>query len=180
MALRTKILLFLPLCLACKDVAAPRALSIQTDSVAYTLASAAYGYHGSIGFAYTNSNDLPVYIPNCAGSFSLVLQKEVGGQWVSAWMPDVLLCSSAPIVVQPGAEYRYIVHVLHCFPLSNCGPSFTVSEIPGQYRILLPVVYGTGPRAFTEDLISNTFSIGIAPPVPPGVLPNPALAAGGR
>lgn len=72
-ALRTSILLLLPLCQACEDVTAPRALSFQTDSVAYTLASAAYGYHGSIGFALTNTNTLPVSIPNCGGSIWLVL-----------------------------------------------------------------------------------------------------------
>lgn len=160
------VLPFLPL-LACGDVATPELPAFQTNAREYTLTVTSVGYKADIGFVYTNPNNSPTYIVNCNGSTSLRLDKLLDGVWVRAWRPVLPACLSPPIIVAGRAQYQGVVRVVDCSFRTNCAPKFTVSNIPGQYRIVWGQVlssYDDRKSPFGEPLpleqqTSNTFTI---------------------
>ncbi|MGH7752667.1 MAG: hypothetical protein ACREN5_07610 [Gemmatimonadales bacterium] len=158
--------------LACSEPVSPRPAAFETDAPAYTLATTAIGYEGSIGFVFTNPNAGPAYIVNCQGATSLHLEKRVGTAWRVAWAPAINACLSAPIVVAPGAQYRGVVRIIDCSFRTNCAPRFAVPDIAGQYRLVWTAVlssyddrrYPFGGLLPLEQRISNAFRISTATP----------------
>lgn len=146
------------------------AAAFQTDSLSYTLVSAAHGLEGKIAFVFTNPTSAPVYIVNCRGATALRLEKRSGDRWVPAWSPVIPLCLSPPIVVQPGQQYAGVVHVFGGHPSTNMHPQFVVDPVPGVYRIVWTDVlrtYNDRGNPFGEPLpleqrVSNRFQLRVA------------------
>lgn len=158
--------------LACGDPVSPQLAAFQTNAPEYTLTATSIGYEGDVGFVFTNPNDSPAYIVNCNGATSVRLEKLVEGTWLAAWAPIIPLCLSPPIVVAGGAQYQGVVRVVDCSFRVTCAPKFTVSDIPGQYRLVWNQIltsFDDRKHPFGEPLpleqrTSNTFMISTGAP----------------
>lgn len=143
------------------------ASAFRTDALAYTLRLTSVGLEGKIPFAFTNPTGSPVYIVNCNGYTSLQLEKLVEGIWVGVWSPVIPQCLSAPVVVQPGEEYRDTVRVFGGHPSTNDYPKFDVAAIPGVFRLVWSDVlrsydhrsYPFGEALPAEQRTSNRFAL---------------------
>jgi hypothetical protein len=142
----------------------------QTDSAAYRLRATSAGYEGVIRATYTNHSGGAAYFVNCNGGTGVELQKSIDGSWQTVWSPVLLMCLSQPITVAASASWSTAVHIFGGYPGTNYAPQFTVSDIPGTYRLVwtellssyqssLP--FGT-PLPF-DRRISNVFTLDVAP-----------------
>jgi hypothetical protein len=142
---------------------------IQTDRTSYVVRDSAGLASLTIHMTYTNNTKQRVYIPTCRGPQPPRLQKKVDDTWVVAFAPNILACESAPIAVDPGDTYPYTFRVLAGMPGSNYVPRWTVSEIPGTYRVLWEIVtdvvgnpvrpVATRNPLQVDQMISNTFEL---------------------
>ena len=142
---------------------------IETDRTVYAVDDTAGLGRLTIRMTYRNSTGKDVYLPTCRGPQPPRLQKEVNGNWVIAFAPNVLGCEGTPIVVRAGDSYDYTFRILAGMPGTNYAPRFAVSEIPGTYRILLEIfsaTTGDPSRPSTtrdplpiEQQIANTFRL---------------------
>jgi hypothetical protein len=171
--LANRLLVALPLIAAAGCAAAtkssPNTSPIATDREIYALDGNAGLGRLTIRLNYRNTTGKDVYLPTCNGPQPPRLQKEVNGTWVVAFAPNILACESAPITVRNGDSYDYTFNVLAGMPGTNYLPRFSVSDIPGTYRVLWEIFRGTvgDPRRPTttrdplplEEEVSNTFKI---------------------
>jgi hypothetical protein len=143
---------------------------IETDRTVYAVDDTGGLARLTIRMTYRNGTGKDVYLPTCRGPQPPRLQKEVNGNWVIAFAPNVLGCEGAPITVRAGDSYDYTFRILAGMPGTNYAPRFAVSEIPGTYRILWEIFSGTSgdpskPSSTTRDplpveqQISNTFRL---------------------
>jgi hypothetical protein len=113
---------------------------IQTDRRSYVVRDTNGLASLTIQLTYTNLTGHRVYIPTCRGPQPPRLQKKVGDNWVVAFSPNILACEAAPITVSPGDTYPYTFRILAGMPGSSYVPRFSVSELPGTYRVLWEIV----------------------------------------
>lgn len=142
---------------------------IQTDRRSYVVRDSSGLASLTIQMTYTNLTDHRVYIPTCRGPQPPRLQKRVGDEWVVAFSPNILACEASPISVSPGDSYPYTFRILAGMPGSSYVPRFSVSELPGTYRVLWEIVTDVvgnpaHPEATRNPLpvdqeISNTFQL---------------------
>jgi len=142
---------------------------IQTDAPVYTVAEANGLARLTIRMTYRNTTGGPVYLPTCQGPQPPRLQKQVGDQWVVAFAPNVLACEETPIEVPANTSYDYTFQVVAGMPGTSYLPRFSVSEVPGTYRILWELFHGaagepskpviTRDRLPTDQEVSNTFQL---------------------
>lgn len=142
---------------------------IQTDRTVYTVTDSANLASLTIRLTYRNNTGKPVYLPTCRGPQPPRLQKQVGDTWVVAFAPNILACEAAPIMVDAGDSYDYTWRIIAGMPGSNYAPRFSVSEIPGTYRVLWEIFRGAssnGGRTVTthdplpvEQSVSNSFRL---------------------
>lgn len=137
----TCVILFLVLA-GCNSPSAPRPPNelenpaIVTDSSAYTLVSENGGLGVTIHYVFTNQTSGPVYVENCHGEFSQVLQRWSGSAWVPAWNPALLDCQSAPIVINAGESFSTQLPVWGAPLGANTGPQWEVANPSGWYRLV--------------------------------------------
>jgi hypothetical protein len=142
---------------------------IMTDRAIYQLQDTARLARLTIRMTYRNTTGKDVYLPTCNGPQPPRLQKQVNGTWVVAFAPNVLACEGTPITVRNNDSYEYSFNILAGMPGTNFLPRFSVSDIPGDYRILWEIFRGTvgDPRRPTttrdplplDQEVSNTFKI---------------------
>lgn len=126
----------------CSSPSAPRPTNelanpaIVTDSSAYTLTSQDGGVGVTIPYVFTNQTGGPVYVENCNGEFSQVLQRWSGSAWVTAWSPALLDCQSAPIVINAGESFSTQLRVWGAPQGSTTGPQWDVADPSGWYRLV--------------------------------------------
>jgi hypothetical protein len=149
---------------------AATAPDFQTDSAAYRLRTTSIGYEALIRVTYTNHSGGTAYFVNCNGGTGVALQKLIDGAWTSVWSPVLLMCLSQPIVVAPGATWSTAVHVFGGYPGTNTGPQFTITDIPGTYRLIWTEALSSyqsklpfGDPLPPERTVSNVFSLDVAP-----------------
>jgi hypothetical protein len=143
--------------------------NFQTDSSAYTLQSGVVWYQAAISATFVNRTGAKVYFVNCQGSTGVVLQKLVGDRWIDAWSPNLTTCLSPPIVVLPGHEQRWPIHVVAGYPGTNVVPKFTTPDIAGTYRaVWTQALTSYDARSSTfgtvlplDHRLSNTFAIAL-------------------
>lgn len=123
---------------ACGTFLEPRAQeagpSIQTDQLEYTLHETENGLETSISYQFTNQTGRTVYVVNCNGGSSIVLEKQVDGEWVGVLAPPMLACLSPPIVIQPGETHAGELRTLGR-PSAALLPGSSIDEIEGTYRL---------------------------------------------
>ena len=73
-----------------------------------------------------------------------VKTKRVGGKWVVAYQPVVMLCLGPPLEIAPGASYVYRDDVVAGTPGSTAQPQFQVTPLSGTYRAVWGV-HGARP-----------------------------------
>lgn len=158
---------------ACSSPSAPRPPTdsnnpaIVTDSSAYTLTYEGGGLGVKIDYVFTNRTGGPVYIDNCDGASSQVLQRWNGSAWVTVWYPVLLECQSAPIVVNAGASLSTRVPVWGALPGSHTIPQWSLANPIGWYRILWedalssydPNAVPPGAAVPLEQRTSNSFQL---------------------
>jgi hypothetical protein len=142
---------------------------IETDRTVYAVDDTAGLARLTIRMTYRNTTGKEVFLPTCRGPQPPRLQKQVGDTWVVAFAPNILACEAAPVIVRAGDSYAYTFHVLAGMPGTNFAPRWTVSEIPGTYRILWEIFRSTTgdpsrPSTTRDPLpvdqsISNTFRL---------------------
>ena len=154
---------------AAATAGSPGRAPIETDRTVYAVDDTAGLARLTINMTYHNTTGKDVYLPTCRGPQPPRLQKEVNGNWVVAFAPNVLACEGVPITVRAGDSYDYTFRILAGMPGTNYAPRFAVSEIPGTYRILWEIFNGTSgdarrPATTRDPLpldqqISNTFRL---------------------
>lgn len=149
-----------------RDEAAP----IQTDRLEYTLRPSDSGLDGvetRIRYEYTNRTDGPLFIVNCRGATSIVLEREIAGQWEVVWANIIPACLSPAIELGPGQTIERELLVFGGDPGCNCVPKFEVEDREGVYRMVLtdvtssfdPGSHPFGPLLPAEQRRSNRFRI---------------------
>jgi hypothetical protein len=136
---------------------------ITTDSTVYRLRSSENGYSGTIELTYTNRTGGTVNIPACHSPHPPILEKRVDGEWVVAYDPPVLMCITAPVVIQAGSSYAYTYRIVAGPTGSNMYPQFQVAEIPGTYRLRWRALVTAGPGQPQplpeEETVSQPFEL---------------------
>jgi hypothetical protein len=150
-------------------MANPTGEAIQTDSPIYTVAESNGLARLTIRMTYRNTTGKPVYLPMCQGPQPPRLQKQVGDQWVVAFAPNVLACEETPMLIANNQSYDYTFQVVAGMPGTNYLPRFSVSEIPGTYRVLWEIFHGAAGEPShpvitrdplpVEKEVSNTFQL---------------------
>jgi len=164
-------MLLLPFSLGCAGAGAlnPTGAPIRTDSDVYALNDSAGIARIPIRMTYRNNTGKPVYLPTCQGLIPPRLQKRTGDEWVVAYTPMVRMCEGAPVTVQAGDSFDYNFQVVAGMPGTTLIPRFSVSEVPGTYRVLWEI-FGTAdgnpsrPTALRDPLplegqVSNEFQL---------------------
>ena len=154
---------------AAATAGSPGRAPIETDRTVYAVDDTAGLARLTIRMTYHNTTGKDVYLPTCRGPQPPRLQKQVDGNWVIAFAPNVLACEGAPITVRAGDSYDYTFRILAGMPGTNYAPRFAVSEIPGTYRILWEIFSATTgdpsrPSTTRDPLpidqqVSNTFRL---------------------
>jgi len=118
----------------------PRDLSaaIQTDSLIVRLRrdDVVYRARAPIGITIHNPRPDTSFIPNCNRQTGLLLEKQSGSQWVTAWGAVIPSCASPDIVIPPNGNYETVIDLLGVPKGANGVPRFTVDNIPGIYRFV--------------------------------------------
>ena len=143
--------------------------AIQTTQTRYALVDSAGIARLTIRMQYRNDAKRPVFFPTCRGPQPPRLEKRVGDEWVVAFAPVVPYCLGTPIMVRPGDTFDYSFTIVAGMPGTSFAPRFSVSEVPGTYRVLWEAFYGTigDPTRPTEvrdmvpleQRVSNEFQI---------------------
>lgn len=119
-----------------------------------------------IPFEIRNTTDGPLYRVGCHRPPGPVLEKSVGGEWVTAYATGELSCLSPPFVIAAGEISRDTLRVDGHLPGQNASPTFD-TEIEGMYRLNLglymsltdePVPLGKNLVPLGER-VSNTFEV---------------------
>jgi len=133
-----RLLCILLAALGCASVrgSGPGSPPIQTDRTVYALGDSAGIARLTIRMTYRNDTGRPVYLPACQGVIPPRLQKRVGDEWVIAYVPMVRMCEDAPVIVRAGDTFDYRFPVVAGMPGTTFLPRFTVSDVPGTYRVL--------------------------------------------
>lgn len=108
---------------------------IRTDRSEYAVSRTAQSLETTIRFEYSNRTGAAVYLPNCRGIHPVVLEKRVGDEWVTAFVPVIPLCASPPVVVRPGETFLYTLRVSAGLPGSHVSPKLRVDDLEGTYRL---------------------------------------------
>ena len=112
------------------------ATAMVTDARSYELVATANGLETVIGYTYFNRTGRTVSIPNCLGDVTPHLEKLVAGEWLVAWGAPSFDCLSAPVTIEPRAQYRDEVSLFAAEPGSDLHPQFVVMPISGTYRLV--------------------------------------------
>lgn len=88
-----------------------------------------------IPFTITNAKDEPIYMLGCGRAPAPLLQKNVGGEWVTAYSPVELMCLSPPFIIEPGETFYDTLRVHGALPGQNTEPTFD-TKIKGVYRLV--------------------------------------------
>lgn len=157
------------LVLACHDPLEPSDVGgvlLRTDAPAYSIEETDRAFVVDIPFTFTNATGETVYVPNCRGMAPPILQKRVGDEWVLAYVPVVLACLSAPIVIERDHLYSGTLEV-RAWKGDNVAPKFRIAELNGLYRLVWPgpvhdyddAEPGFGERLPDEHRTSNPFTL---------------------
>ncbi|MFP3947764.1 MAG: hypothetical protein ACLFWG_03465 [Longimicrobiales bacterium] len=120
-----------------------------------------------IPYTFENRTGRTVHIPNCQGGISLRLDRLEGLDWESTWIPNLLLCISPPIVVDPGESFFDTLHVSGGLPGTRTGPRWDREDPSGIYRIVWMGAFAgpgdpsgsLGPQLPLEHRVSNPFAL---------------------
>src|SRR5829696_2660638 len=126
----------LSLLLAGCDDRADRGPRLQTDSTAYTMKRDGRGWLTSIGYSYRNSGTDTVYIGNCNGQISMVIEERYGATWRHFWVEATDACMSAPIVIAPGGAYAGHLRVWGADAGNASTTAFLRPDFDGRFRLV--------------------------------------------
>lgn len=155
--------------------AVPRDLhaAIQTDSLLVHMKFNAPLYTASIPIHVTIYNTRPdtSFIVNCGGATGLLLEKQTGNQWVTAWAPLIPACLSPAIAVPPGGQYATSINLFGVPSGTNGEPRFILNDLPGVYRFVWTDIVDSftfapakiGALISIELRRSNAFAIVVTP-----------------
>jgi hypothetical protein len=137
---------------------------LRTDGSSYLLEPQWVGLRTEIGISFANMSDRRMYIPNCNGGLYTPLEKRVDGGWESYWSPLSAMCSSAPIIIEPGATLNRTINVWGALPLpgTNAAPGWASTDVEGTYRMVLGGVFWNGRTSEMVPLelrTSNEFTL---------------------
>jgi hypothetical protein len=141
--------------------AATAGTGLRTDASSYLLEPQWVGLRTEIGISFPNTTGRRMYIPNCHGGLNTRLEKRVDDSWVPYWSPVLLLCVSAPIIIEPGATLTRTINVWGALPDTNAGPAWASADVEGTYRMVLGGVawQGTTEEVPLELRTSNEFTL---------------------
>jgi hypothetical protein len=108
-----------------------------------------------VPFAFTNTSADTMYMINCNGALSPVLEKSTGSGWEVFLLAASNACLSAPIVILPGAALEDTLYLRGALPDNNAGPAFPSKDITGQYRVSFSGMvwhYNTGRQNFGDTI----------------------------
>ncbi len=139
-------------------------LPIQTDDTLFEVTIIEDSRFGTlvefnIGFTYTNPTREDRYLVGCNRPPLPDVEKQVDGQWVSAFRPTMDLCFGPVIRMEPGQSLHDSLYVLF-ISLRQFEPVFR-EEISGTYR-LVGVVHQDPEGeelALVSERVSNAFRL---------------------
>lgn len=121
---------------------------------------------GDIPFQFTNLSDRGMSLPNCNGTYPIVLEKRNGDAWDYAWSGTMMGCISPPLVVESGATMSGAQTIAAGLPGSNYAPLFASPTVDGTYRLVLASVHWAFDEAGNRGVLvperlrtSNEFTI---------------------
>lgn len=164
-----------------RQPAVPTETWLTTDRARYEVGGMPNSAVFDATVQYTNYGSTPRYFTGCGAPSEMVLQKLMGGLWVTVYGNIVAGCEGAPLVVQPGATHSFVFRI-HGAVAGLYEPRFDVDEVPGTYRVRLrsylkfvphgPVTFEQGGVTKTlqplgdvtepEDAISAPFELVVA------------------
>jgi hypothetical protein len=140
--------------------------ALSTDADRYVLERTTIGWEAAIPFTYENRTRGPVFVVSCLHPTPPILEKWVGGRWVTAWSPTVPACLGPVLRVEAGERYSDGLRVFAGYPENNWHPKFDVAEPEGTYRLVWDVLssYDPGRYPFGDPLplhlrVSNSFEL---------------------
>lgn len=124
---------------------------------------------GTISYELTNLSERTISIPNCNGTYQLILERLSGDRWVEAMSGAMMMgCISPPIVVAPGEVLTDSMLLVAGQPGTTTYPQFVSAPDGGHYRLALGAAYWDFDAARGEGVllperlrISNEFTIRI-------------------
>ncbi len=142
---------------------------LQTDATSYTAETVTDGrtyVSARIPYETFNATGEALYLIGCNVPPSAVLEKSVGGAWVTAYSPGTGFCLSAPWVIASGETRRDTLVVRGYLPGQNITPTFD-TEVEGTYRLRRTIHTGRADESASlgvADLepmqsVSNTFEL---------------------
>lgn len=150
----------------CRPVVAPQpqpGVTLASDSSQYTVRFVDGMYRATIGYVYTNRSGDAVSATHCHSPPPPLLEKRVGGQWVRAYDPVMLMCLTIPHFRVPrNATYRGTLYFAAAQRGRNMAPTLEVESIPGTYRLRWGLRAGDDPEARGASIveaISNEFRL---------------------
>jgi hypothetical protein len=120
----------------------PSEVPIRTNRTRYALNDSGGIARFTIPFRYRNETGRTVYLPTCRGAQPPRLQKKVGDRWIVAFAPVVAFCMGVPVAIGAGETFNYTMQITAGMPGTSFMPRFSVSDVPGTYRILWEVFGG--------------------------------------
>jgi hypothetical protein len=131
--------------------------SLRTDSAQVSVRRSGNAYFANIGFVYTNTTSTPVAKGGCGFPPFPILEKQVGGQWVRAYDPTYLMCSTKPDFTLPsGKSYHGVLQFIAYERGHNNAPTLDVDSIDGVYRLRWDFNQGTDDSAKARRVVSTS------------------------
>jgi hypothetical protein len=115
-----------------RDTSAP----VQTDSLVYHLSGDTPWYGVGIPFRYRNDTGLTISVINCHRGLAIGLEKRVEDRWEKYFEPVLMMCLSAPMIIQSGAIFSDTARIYGAVPGHNSAPEFGSSDLDGEYRLV--------------------------------------------
>ncbi len=108
---------------------------LRTEGEEFELREPSGGPQLTIPYRFVNRSGSRVFLVNCLGDVRPHMDRRVGGRWVQAYAPLRLFCLSAPVVIEPGAEYYDTLNVYREGLIDPSDPQAETPDLEGTYRL---------------------------------------------
>ena len=138
-----------------------------TDADEYQLMADEWGMGTTIRYVFSNRTGRKVSLLNCLAWVPPSVEKLVEGEWEAALGAPTFDCLSAPVEIEPGAQYRDSLNVWSAHPERNAAPKFADPDVDGIYRLRWTRAYWDydhdgppwGEALPVRFVVSNTFRL---------------------
>lgn len=132
----------------CESPTEVRSHALLTDGTSFQLGT-------FIPYTFMNRTGSTVFLSNCLGGFTLILEMQRAGEWVNAWSPAQCLMASPDIVIEPDEVYPDTV-----WAMGTPDELIPPPDESTPYRIVWHAGhFSSGQRLPLEERVSNPFTL---------------------